>query len=43
MAIEVWFLRRMLQMSFMEKKSNLETLRATGVQYTNEYNSSMAT
>ena len=34
MAVEVWFLQRMLQISWTEKKSNLEVLRAAGVQRT---------
>ena len=34
MAVEVWFLRRMLRISWTEKKSNLEVLRAVGVQRT---------
>ena len=31
-AVEMWFLRRMLKISWTEKKSNLEVRRAAGVQ-----------
>jgi len=34
MAVEMWFLGRMLRISWTEKKSNLEVLRAAGVQRT---------
>ena len=33
-AVEMWFLRRMLNISWTEKKSNLEVRRAAGVQRT---------
>jgi len=33
-AVEMWFLRRMLKISWTEKKSNLEVRRAAGVQRT---------
>jgi len=32
--VEMWFLRRMLKISRTDKKSNLEVLRAAGVQRT---------
>ena len=34
MAVEVWFFRRLLRISWTEKKSNLEVLSAAGVQCT---------
>jgi len=32
MAVDIWFLRRMLRISWTEKKNNVEVITAAGVQ-----------